>query len=608
MNPKTRGRVFRSWNIQRTLRAFGLLGALAAVFCIISITKTSTGVGWIIRAGPSVALGHMLYAIYFFCRGPKSRPPTSVASYQMFAALLDAGLIPFFAFSCYMATMDYSHNAYGWGTLFDDNTIDYQIIEIFMIVSGVEILFLALSLVVEVYLAMTYRKIANLPPDLNPLEDKDNLTARPRHKRNKSELVYDKHLSNSTLASQRLSQMTDSTDSSRRVPYKHARTDSADRDSFSFKRDFVDEFKDPYNARASMSVDENGNQLSRPSSAVVPAANARPAGSGLDYKPARSSGLARTSTITRPTSWLSYADYEGTSADIYDYEYQHYETQHRPISPVSTLHDNNQPPTWHTPVQQQHYPMPPVVEQHQFSQNQENEVPQADDVGLTVPTALTPPRKRSRDPLGMNPPTPVNHEFIEEDLTVKPLRPASHLTPQRPALREADTNSVVYATPGSRPASFVGSGTKNRFYGDLRNSLGGSPTRGTYLEDDHSSLQRSDTFKSMESGNFEVYGTSESEDEYDPYKTHHGSAEVIRELTPGRQQWGGARQTSNSTGHDLHSAYAGLDPEFGKGMARRREVSGKAAEEGRGHEVMISVAQVQQSKPGAAGWARFKGL
>lgn len=595
----------------------GLLGALAAVFCIISIRKTTTVVGWIIRAGPCVALCHNLYAIYFFGRGINSRPPTSVAGYQMFAGLLDTGLIPFFTFSCYMATMDYTQNAYGWGTLFNDNITDYKIIEIFMIVTGVVNLFLMLSLVVDAYLAIVYRKIANLPPDMNPLEEKDNLTARPRHKRNKSELLYDKHLSNSTLASQRFSQMTTSTDPGRRVPYKHTRTDSADRDSFSFKRDFVNEFKDPYSARASLSYDENGNPLSRPSSAVVPAANARPVGAGLDYKPARSSGLARSSTITRPTSWFSSADYEGTSPDIYDYANHDYGMQDRSMSPVSAIHRHESHAAWQTPPQEQAYPLKTLLlEQRAPERDQENDMPSPEELSLALPPAFTPPRKRSRDPLGMNPPTPVNHQFIEEDLMVKPLQPSSHATPQRQVLREADTNSITYATPASRPASFVGSGNKSRFYGDLRNSIGSSPTRGAQDDmDDDNSIQRSDTFKSADSGNFEVYASdndSDNDNEYDPYRAQaqHGPAEAIRELTPGRQ-WNGARQISNSTGYDLNNGYAGLDAEFGKGMARRREVSGKVAEEGRGRQVVVIESRVQMPsppKPGAAGWARFKGL
>ena len=70
----------------------------------------------------------------------------------------------------------------------------------------------------------------------------------------------------------------------------------------------------------------------------------------------------------------------------------------------------------------------------------------------------------------------------------------------------------------------------------------------------------------------------------------------------------GQRQVSNSTGHDLHNGYAGLDPEFANAIPRRREVSGKIAEEGRGFEITTQPVQVKSAKPGAAGWARFKGL
>ena len=133
------------------------------------------------------------------------------------------------------------------------------------------------------------------------------------------------------------------------------------------------------------------------------------------------------------------------------------------------------------------------------------------------------------------------------------------------------------------------------------------------FENDEDDLHRSNTVKSAESGNFEVYA-SESDDEYDPYRGvqpspfEHGPAVVVGPPTP-NVQWNGYRQTSNSTGYDLHTGYAGLDPEFGRGMAaRRREVSGKIAEEGRGLEIATEPVQVRTTKPGAAGWARFKGL
>ena len=89
------------------------------------------------------------------------------------------------------------------------------------------------------------------------------------------------------------------------------------------------------------------------------------------------------------------------------------------------------------------------------------------------------------------------------------------------------------------------------------------------------------------STNFEVYA-SDSDDEKLSANAGHMP----------QSQWNGVRQTSNSTGHDLGSGYAGLGSDFGQGMGRRRDVSGKMAEEGR----------ASPPKNGAAGWARFKGL
>lgn len=608
MGPHTKGRVSFAWKTQRVLRVFALLAALGAVFCVIVIRKTSTTAGWIIRVGPGVALAHTLYATYFHMRGITSRPPASSASYQMFAGLIDAGLLPFFAIACYMATLDYTSNQYGWDTIFNENNLDYSIIKAFMIVCGVEGFLLLLSLILDVYLAVIYRKITRLPPDMNPLEERDNLTARPRHKRNKSELEHEKHLSNSTMASERFSEMTQQSIHGRRVPFKHTRTDSADRDSFSFKKDVLDELRDPYSARASLQLMRDHGPPSRPTSAHTPATNARTAGAGLEHKPTRSSALASPPRPAppRPSSWLSSANFEGVPAEVYDYENRQETmspvsiTSERPPPYLSTNASNNIPSSARAPNSRAH--------------NQENNMPSPEQLSLALPPTFATTQKRSREPLKMNPPTPVSNEFDDENLRPRPLSVSSYSTPPRHALRETDVNSVAqYATPSSRPASFVGSGTKSRFYGDLRNSIGGSPTRQGYEDDNEEEIVRSNTVKSAESGNFEVYA-SESDDEYDPYCTvqpspfEHGPAVVVGPPTP-NVQWNGYRQASNSTGYDLHAGYAGLDPEFGKGMAaRRREVSGKIVEEGRGFEIATEPVQVRTSKPGAAGWARFKGL
>lgn len=127
-----------------------------------------------------------------------NRPPASQASYGLFASTLDAGLIPFYVFTAFMAHGEYTSDAYNWGTLFDNDTVTIQVAEATFICAlangGLHLVSLALS----IFLAVMFRKISHLPPDMNPLED--NLTARPRKSRKEID-VDEKHLSSSTLHS-----------------------------------------------------------------------------------------------------------------------------------------------------------------------------------------------------------------------------------------------------------------------------------------------------------------------------------------------------------------------------------------------------------------------
>lgn len=97
-----------------------------------------------------------------------------------------------------MAHGEYTSDAYHWGTLFDNDTVTIQVAEATFICAlangGLHLVSLALS----IFLAVMFRKISHLPPDMNPLED--NLTARPRKSRKEID-VDEKHLSSSTLHS-----------------------------------------------------------------------------------------------------------------------------------------------------------------------------------------------------------------------------------------------------------------------------------------------------------------------------------------------------------------------------------------------------------------------
>ena len=576
---------------------------------------------------------------------------------MLFAAMVDTALLPFFAFSSYLSYLDWSQNRYGWSTLFNDSKTSYNIIFIFFILSCVMAGILFISLIMDIYLATIFRKIAKMPPDMNPLEP--NLTSRhgQKHKRDKSSLnVTAKHMSQSTLATQR-----DSAMSARRIPYIHTRTDSADsvtlygnesaRNSRIEMRKGLDETKmDPYqltnNSRVTLAP-------TRPSSAMSPAENARTAGAGLDHRPARSSALANSRSPDRsperPSSWLSYMDYEGVPTPMSDTASEQLDQEVRPLSPVSAL--SSRGPSMDQPRQ--------IQERENWyhgsarNSNANLHAPtNASTLNLNANNHLAPAqygdfKKRSREPLGMNPPTPTTTQQQYQDENVYTPAHAAYgaLEPEREALTSTNGN----AQRTSRPSSFIGSGGKSRFYGDLRASIGsiggeqrvGKEADSDVVEiyndndDERNEYDRTRTMQSESdySANFEVYA-SDSEDEgtvsalnvqhlrmqngnqYAPPK-NDGVNVAVHQASPvaatQNGNWNGVRQISNATGYESQGGYAGLGKEFGV-MARRREVSGKVAEEGRSRmEMYEEVKEVREDKKkglGASGmgWARFKGL
>lgn len=145
-----------------------------------------------------MAILHILYGIYHLSRSPIGKPPATQANYNVFASTFDLGLVPFYVFGAYISYIEYANVAYNWGTLLGNtNGIPHLIANINFILSVASGALHAVSFGISMFLAIVFRRITRLPPDMNPLED--NLTARP-HKRTKSEIA-EKHLSQSTVDS-----------------------------------------------------------------------------------------------------------------------------------------------------------------------------------------------------------------------------------------------------------------------------------------------------------------------------------------------------------------------------------------------------------------------
>lgn len=600
MHPRTKLRVDRARMLQLFLRTCSLIGALGALFCVIAINKTATSVGWIIRAAPAVAICHTIYGIHHLCRAATGRTPASSASYMIFAAILDTGLIPFFVFSAWLANADYTRNEYGWSTLFNDSDLSYKIIFAFFIVSCVQGGLFVVSLILDIYLAAKFKQIARMPPDMNPLEP--NLTSR--HKRNKSEGITEKNMNASALAAKRESNKS----GFKRVPFIHTRTDSADsvtlygnesaRNSrVEFRKELNENEKDPWRFSGSTV------SPSRPTSAVSPSPNARGAGAGLDSRPERASSPLKEKT-SRPSSWLSYLDYEGVPTDMSQDATAHLDNEVRPLSPVSAI--SGRDPSIDRRNQERENWYEGGVRNSQMYLPSNNASRSHLDQHLAVPSVESTPKKRSREPLAMNPPTPTTGQFADENRHATPHREGRYSFEQDgEVLNDTTGNARGRPTGNSRPSSFVGSGGKARFYGDLRSSIGSvsfpfgekkEPELKVHEVDPYERTKTMQT-ESDYSANFEVY-ESDSDEEG---QLRANIVDVKSTFVPPYQSPYGVRQSSNSTGADLNAGYAGLGAEFGKGMGRRRDVSGKVAEEGR-------AGSESPTRNGEAGWKRFKGL
>lgn len=131
-----------------------------------------------------------LYAIYHLIRSPKSRAPASSASYHFFALVTDAGFIPFYVYTLLLSrrNADMEAGTTGrWRTIFPtDDEADKILLTTWLTATTAAGLHLV-SAFLDIYLVIVFRKITKLPPDMNPLED--NLTRRKsKHKHKNSSI------------------------------------------------------------------------------------------------------------------------------------------------------------------------------------------------------------------------------------------------------------------------------------------------------------------------------------------------------------------------------------------------------------------------------------
>ena len=370
---------------------------------------------------------------------------------MIFSALIDAGLIPFLAFTAIMAHSQYiepSDTPGRWTSLFMFDTASTKVIHATYLVSVVSGSLHIVSLLIAVYLAVIFRKISNLPPDMNPLEE--NLTSR--HKRNKSELP-DSRISRSTndtdTARDRTSRAEDPLISPfRTVPFMHTRNESstnlknvpyphfsprvsrANLEAPSFDqsvsmrsaRTFNDHSGHQESSRTDTRLSKNGEEI--PSSQTQ-----------IARSPTKSSSVY-TDDVSRPASTRPSSNRPPST---------------RPRSAAPSLQDTNWI-TYPAPT-----PSPPLEFKHLRNNNSYQPVPQSspyDEIENFVPR-----------PLEMNPPTPP-------DMQRPPPTTERRITDQR-ALTPGTGNTLGMGFNYTKPLNFNPPQRRQQQYRDGYSDLGG---------------------------------------------------------------------------------------------------------------------------------------
>ncbi|KAE8350622.1 hypothetical protein BDV28DRAFT_138733 [Aspergillus coremiiformis] len=639
MSPKTKSRVFYGRRTQLGLRVLQLIGALGSLFCSIVIKNAAKSIIWIVRVGPGVAILHTLYGAYNLSRSI-TRAPGSQASYMLFSGTFDLGLIPFYVFAAYLGFNQYTDNAYHWSTLLgSDFEITTKIAQATFLLSVINGALHAISLGISIFLGLIFRKISRLPPDRNPLED--NLTARS-HKRNKSEIA-EKHASGSSLDSD----MSGETliGAPRTMSFFDTRAKPSARGSNNFSlssrenrlsemtmgydHDEVPIPQMPFAKQADTTEhmyqlpDQDGDIFTRPTTRISYGAPVREPSPEV---PSRSQCVSPASEnwIVYPSRSASPVE-EGQNENLLDREPSsvYSRNTNTPASansgPLEWL--NNQRLGWDTEetiredVRGEYESVP--VQEYYGNDDEHHSPPQEnglyDDIEQDIgdhPIHIFQDheeRRESSDSLRVNP------------LTLNP--PAS-----RPTFGETPNDTIpggrmiladipnLSPNPSGTPPPVDSPEKNGRFYGELEGKTGLKiPRNVSGRDEDTRSLGRKKSkLLKRRSQKMNSYDSLKQHD--DAFPDYEDGLAVAPQSPRATDRDRQGRVVSNSGADiglntDNGSSLSYGNYIVGLGVARRRDVSGKIAEEGRsGMDMDKDKATGDKPAMRAAGWARFAGL
>ena len=246
---------------------------------------------------------------------------------MLFATAIDGTLLPFYVFTALTSRTQYTKTEeMVWKSVFDDPAVaDRKVVLAVFLLGVINGGLHLVSLVVSLFLALVFRKIAKLPPDMNPLED--NLTSRhTRHAKNRSDVFDEKRASRATVDST-ISQVAAQTNSNRSsharepliqnselaartIPFMHTRGDSTDRHPRVSRADLPSQYS-PSSKRSSR-VD-----LTRSSAVVSPSKRASYYQPDQDAPPStmRRNPRRDSRTSLANDNWYAYFNHSEPNAD-----------------------------------------------------------------------------------------------------------------------------------------------------------------------------------------------------------------------------------------------------------------------------------------------------
>ncbi len=130
--------------------------------------------------------------MYHLSRPAGYRTPASSSAYQAFSAFSDVCVLPLYAYGALAA----HNNSGSWTTLLsNDKVLPYLITSFYYTLIGAGGLHL-LTLTVAFWLAIKFRQIAQMPPDLNPLADRYTTRTKKYEERAAKQQLKQQHARN----------------------------------------------------------------------------------------------------------------------------------------------------------------------------------------------------------------------------------------------------------------------------------------------------------------------------------------------------------------------------------------------------------------------------